>query len=258
MTDAFPALPKSRPGCPGPRRRRRRSARVAREPFRALGTASSACCSPRTASATSASGSRTSRSSPRWPTSPTSPGCGSGSCSSPRSSRCCSFAPLAGVVADRFDRKHVLIVSIASSSARRGRPGGGRASRDVETPGVLVALGVLLGTLFAFMAPAQPAATANAVPSEDLAQRDLGAVRRQQPLPHRRSRARRADPRGLGARDGPSPSTPVTNLVLMVLLAAPDPPHQPTRRHGAPAAPGQRWSRACGTRASGRRRSSRW
>lgn len=77
------------------------------------------------------------------------------------------FAPIAGVIADRIDRKLMLIIT-------RGAIGVLAASLGImvfvhlESPGVLVAFGFAMGTMFAFMAPAQQAATANSVPPSDL------------------------------------------------------------------------------------------
>lgn len=76
-------------------------------------------------------------------------------------------APIAGVVADRVDRKAMLVASrgavavVASALAVV-------VLSDLGSPGVLAAFGMVLGTLFAFMAPAQQAATANSVPADDL------------------------------------------------------------------------------------------
>ncbi len=78
------------------------------------------------------------------------------------------FAPAAGVVADRVDRKRLLVTTrclvgvVASVLA-------GFLHAGLEGPGMLAGFGFLLGSLFAFMAPAQQAMTANAVPTEDLA-----------------------------------------------------------------------------------------
>ncbi len=78
------------------------------------------------------------------------------------------FAPAAGVIADRVDRKHLLIVTrslvgiLATILAAL-------VLAELENAAVLAAFGFLIGTMFAFMAPAQQAATANAVPSDDLA-----------------------------------------------------------------------------------------
>jgi MFS family permease len=77
------------------------------------------------------------------------------------------FAPPAGVVADRVDRKHMLIVTralvgvLATTLAALVLSG-------IESAAMLATFGFFLGTLFAFMAPAQQAATANSVPTSDL------------------------------------------------------------------------------------------
>lgn len=78
------------------------------------------------------------------------------------------FAPPAGVVADRVDRKRMLItirVMVAATAAVLA----GLLHSGIESPGMLAAFGFVFGTLFAFMAPAQQAITANAVPADDLA-----------------------------------------------------------------------------------------
>jgi MFS family permease len=77
------------------------------------------------------------------------------------------FAPAAGVLADRFDRKQILIVSrvlVAVVAAILSA----LLHADIERPEMLAAFGFLIGTLFAFMGPAQQAITANAVPNEAL------------------------------------------------------------------------------------------
>jgi MFS family permease len=77
------------------------------------------------------------------------------------------FAPIAGVIADRVDRKKMLIIT-------RGAVGliatalGLVVFANLESPEVLVIFGFFMGTMFAFMAPAQQAATANSVPASDL------------------------------------------------------------------------------------------
>ncbi len=77
------------------------------------------------------------------------------------------FAPAAGVVADRVDRKQMLIVTRALVGVLATILAVLVLS-DVESAGMLAAFGFALGTLFAFMAPAQQAATANSVPAADL------------------------------------------------------------------------------------------
>jgi MFS family permease len=77
------------------------------------------------------------------------------------------FAPVAGVLADRVDRKKMLMVT-------RGCVGIIAAClsvvvlSDLDPPPVLAVFGFAIGTLFAFMAPAAQAATANSVPNADL------------------------------------------------------------------------------------------
>ncbi|MEX2256938.1 MAG: MFS transporter [Acidimicrobiia bacterium] len=77
------------------------------------------------------------------------------------------FAPAAGVVADRVDRKRMLVVTrvlvglLATTLAAL-------VLSEIESAAMLSGFGFLLGTLFAFMAPAQLAATANSVPPSDL------------------------------------------------------------------------------------------
>lgn len=76
-------------------------------------------------------------------------------------------APIAGVVADRVDRKRILIATRALVGALASALCV-TVSTDLGSDAVLAAFGFGMGTLFAFMAPAQQAATANAVPSDDL------------------------------------------------------------------------------------------
>lgn len=77
------------------------------------------------------------------------------------------FAPAAGVVADRVDRKKMLVVTRALVGALATIVAILVLS-GLESAGMLAAFGFGIGTLFAFMAPAQQAATANSVPSSDL------------------------------------------------------------------------------------------
>ena len=77
------------------------------------------------------------------------------------------FAPFAGVVADRVDRKKLLMASRAAVGVVAACLSIAVLS-GFGTPGVLTFFGFCIGTLFAFMAPAQQAATANAVPIDDL------------------------------------------------------------------------------------------
>jgi len=77
-------------------------------------------------------------------------------------------APIAGVIADRVDRKRMLVVSRGLVGVLAGVLAV-VVLADLGRPGVLAGFGFCIGTLFAFMAPAQQAATANAVPAPDLA-----------------------------------------------------------------------------------------
>lgn len=81
------------------------------------------------------------------------------------------FAPVAGVVADRYDRKLILIC-IRSVIAVLGAVMAVLILSGVATPGVLVGMAFLLGTTYGFMGPAQSAAVANTVPREAI----MGAV----------------------------------------------------------------------------------
>ncbi|MEE2665364.1 MAG: MFS transporter [Myxococcota bacterium] len=77
------------------------------------------------------------------------------------------LAPLAGVTADRFDRKQIvlasylLIVAVSTVLATTTLAG-------LIGPPLLLALASLMGTGFAFAGPANMAIAANAVPFEDL------------------------------------------------------------------------------------------
>lgn len=77
------------------------------------------------------------------------------------------FAPVAGVVADRVDRKW-LLVTIRSTIAVLGLVMAFLIFSDLATPGVLVIMAFLLGTTYGFLGPTQSAAVANTVPSDDL------------------------------------------------------------------------------------------
>jgi predicted MFS family arabinose efflux permease len=77
------------------------------------------------------------------------------------------LAPLAGVVADRWDRKRIMLscyASVASVMALLT----GITARGAAQPWMLLGLGFLLGTAFAFSGPASFAVAANAVSDEDL------------------------------------------------------------------------------------------
>ncbi|MEX0666516.1 MAG: MFS transporter [Acidimicrobiia bacterium] len=78
------------------------------------------------------------------------------------------FAPPAGVLADRVDRKRLLITTRCLVAAAAGVLAA-CLHAGFEGPGMLAGFGFVLGTLFAFMAPAQQAMTANAVPNDSLA-----------------------------------------------------------------------------------------
>jgi MFS family permease len=77
------------------------------------------------------------------------------------------LAPLAGVAADRFDRKRIVlacyagVVAVTSSLAWL-------TNADLMTPQLLLGLSLLMGTAFAFSGPSNFAIAANSVPEEDL------------------------------------------------------------------------------------------
>ncbi len=77
------------------------------------------------------------------------------------------LAPVAGVVADRFDRKRILLACYASVAALAGLLAG-LAGGEAATPAGLISLGLCFGTTFAFAGPASAAIAANAVEAEDL------------------------------------------------------------------------------------------
>jgi len=77
------------------------------------------------------------------------------------------FAPVAGVVADRFDRRRILItvrlaVAVIGAALATIILGG------LSHPAPLLGLAACLGTAYAFIGPAQSAAIANSVPDPDL------------------------------------------------------------------------------------------
>ena len=77
------------------------------------------------------------------------------------------LAPVAGVAADRFDRKRIMLVcygAVAVLMASLVVMTAAEAMRPLLT----LALSLLLGTAFAFSGPASFAVAANAVPGEDL------------------------------------------------------------------------------------------
>jgi len=77
------------------------------------------------------------------------------------------FAPVAGVVADRVDRKALLVVTRAAISVI-GAALAVLVLGGLAHPGVLIVMAALLGTTYAFLGPTQSAAVANTVPDADL------------------------------------------------------------------------------------------
>lgn len=77
------------------------------------------------------------------------------------------FAPVAGAVADRVDRKR-LLVAIRAVIAVIAAAMAVLILGDVATPGVVVAVAFALGTTYGFLGPTQSAAVANTVPPDDL------------------------------------------------------------------------------------------
>lgn len=77
------------------------------------------------------------------------------------------FAPVAGVVADRFDRRRILI-TIRLVVAVIGAALAVLILSGSASPAPLLALAAGLGTTYAFIGPAQSAAIANSVPDADL------------------------------------------------------------------------------------------
>jgi len=77
------------------------------------------------------------------------------------------FAPVTGVVADRVDRKVLLVVG-RSVVAVIGLAIAVLILSDLASAGVLTFMAFLLGTTYAFLGPAQSAALANTVPAADL------------------------------------------------------------------------------------------
>ena len=78
------------------------------------------------------------------------------------------LAPLAGVAADRFDRRRIVVACYAAVSALAAALCALTATGAIDRVS-LFAVAVLLGTAFAFSGPANMALAANAVPAEDLA-----------------------------------------------------------------------------------------
>jgi MFS family permease len=77
------------------------------------------------------------------------------------------FAPLTGVVADRVDRKRLLVVG-RTVVAVLGAVVAALILTGVATAGVITAMAFLLGATYAFLGPAQAAALANSVADADL------------------------------------------------------------------------------------------
>lgn len=77
------------------------------------------------------------------------------------------LAPLAGVVADRFDRKRIMLVCYGGVATVMLCLGGLTVGGAI-TAGWMLFLGFLLGTCFSFSGPASFAVAANTVPDEDL------------------------------------------------------------------------------------------
>jgi MFS family permease len=79
-----------------------------------------------------------------------------------------AFAPIAGVAADRFDRKRMVLGCYVAVALVIGSLAALTHSQLV-TPNILLGIALLLGTAFAFSGPANMAIAANSVPEEDLA-----------------------------------------------------------------------------------------
>lgn len=77
------------------------------------------------------------------------------------------LAPIAGVVADRVDRKQILLVGYCAVALVCAALAYFTAT-GVMTPGLLMGLSLLMGTCFSFLGPANMALAANAVSKEDL------------------------------------------------------------------------------------------
>ncbi len=78
------------------------------------------------------------------------------------------FAPVAGVVADRFERKRIVIscyAAIVMATATLAV----LIEAEQITPARLLAVAAFMGTAFAFSGPASMAIAANSVPQDDLA-----------------------------------------------------------------------------------------
>jgi len=78
-----------------------------------------------------------------------------------------ALAPLAGIAADRFDRKRIMLTSYISVAVLSAMLAALTALQWITPSGVL-ALALGLGTCFAFAGPASFALAANAVPDADM------------------------------------------------------------------------------------------
>lgn len=78
-----------------------------------------------------------------------------------------AFAPLAGVAADRFDRKRIVLTCYVSVMACTATLTALTAS-GAATPRLLLVVAAAMGTTFAFSGPASMAIAANSVPDRDL------------------------------------------------------------------------------------------
>ena len=77
------------------------------------------------------------------------------------------LAPIAGVAADRFDRKRIMLICYCGVALVMTALAALTIEGSIRAPHLL-ALGFLLGTCFSFSGPASTAVAANAVPDEDL------------------------------------------------------------------------------------------
>ena len=77
------------------------------------------------------------------------------------------LTPLAGVVADRVERKQILVTGYIVIVGLTGALAALTLS-DRVTPGSIIPFALALGTVFAFNAPASQSIVANAVPTADL------------------------------------------------------------------------------------------
>jgi MFS family permease len=78
------------------------------------------------------------------------------------------FAPIAGVAADRFDRKRIVLCCYGAITLATGILAS-LTAREMMTPALLLGVAFGMGVSFAFSGPASMAIAANSVPSEDLA-----------------------------------------------------------------------------------------